>query len=194
MKKSPDLQEDAARTPTVVLLSGGLDSAACLHFLQDRGDAVSGLFVRYGQPAEQAELHAAQVIASHYAVLLREMEVRSLREPGAGFIPHRNLLLLVCGLLSMEPSSAVVALGIHAGTRYPDCSPQFINAFQDLVDMTTSGTTSITAPFLHWTKPEVLAYCRNVGVPVNLTWSCERSASVACRRCSSCRDREALNE
>src|SRR5579884_288783 len=76
--------------PVLVLLSGGLDSAACMTFYRSQGYDVSGLFVAYGQSALRQELIAARRIAKHARVPLAIIQISGLGPFGAGFVPARN--------------------------------------------------------------------------------------------------------
>jgi len=180
--------------PVLVLLSGGLDSAACMTFYRSQGYDVSGLFVAYGQSALRQELIAARRIAKHARVPLAIIQISGLGPFGAGFVPARNALLLTAALSHAKAHKGLIALGIHTGTTYADCSQGFVDAVQRLFDIYTDGRSRVTCPFLGWTKGQIWAYCRDAGVPIELTYSCERGGRRPCGRCLSCKDRRALRE
>jgi 7-cyano-7-deazaguanine synthase len=176
----------------VVLLSGGIDSFACAHFLSRNDFSLSAVFVDYGQVAVGPELAASGRICALLGV--ERSVVRLAREPiirfGAGEIPGRNLVLLSAATLLMP--RGVIALGIHAGTRYFDCSCSFVDQAGRLLAECTDGAAELFAPFLRWTKRDVVAYARSEGLDLALTYSCEAGAEPPCGICSSCRDRKAL--
>lgn len=174
---------------TTVLLSGGMDSAACLGFYIDQGVLPSAVFVGYGQPAEHDEEKASHQVAAFYDVALTAVTYRPHRKFAAGYIPHRNAFLVACGLMELGDGRGVLAIGVHEGSSYPDCEPQFLEAVQRMSDVTTGGRISIQAPFLAWSKPSVLGLCDRLEVPLNLTWSCENRGPLPCGGCASCIDR-----
>jgi 7-cyano-7-deazaguanine synthase len=175
-----------------VLLSGGVDSAACVAFYARRKARVGAIFVDYGQAARLAEAKAAKAIARHYGVALRKIEVNARRRWGAGVVPGRNALLVSCGLMLLETGSQSLVLGIHSGTNYPDCSPPFVRGMQAIADLYSDGQVQIGAPFLSMTKADIAQFCFARGVPIRLTHSCE-AGSRPCGRCLSCRDRGVID-
>lgn len=180
------------REQVTVLLSGGIDSAACIAFYAERGATLTATFVDYGQAARVAESRAAKAVARHYGASVSAVRVDARRRWGAGLIPARNAMLVSCGLMVAKPRVQALVLGIHAGTSYVDCSPPFVQVMQKVADLYTDGRVQIAAPFLTWTKAEIARYCSVKRVPIHLTYSCE-AGSQPCRRCSSCRDREGID-
>lgn len=178
---------------TVVLLSGGIDSAACAHYLQAKGHKVRGLFVDYGQKAAQLEGQAAQELSAILKINLSVVSINTQRSFGAGEIRGRNALLIFASLLEDNtPPSTGIALGIHAGTSYYDCSPAFFESINRLVAEYTDGRTRVLAPFLEWTKRDVFAAYLQSGLPVSISYSCEAGSFPPCGSCLSCRDRKML--
>lgn len=175
-----------------VLLSGGIDSTACVHFYRDQGYRVKPLHIQYGQGAHISELRSSRAVAHFYKLTLLCVDLSHLEPAISGEIPGRNALLLSAGLMSMGARTGLVALGIHAGTRYFDCQPTFVRLWERLLDGYTDGRIRLGAPFLSWTKSEIWQYCLNSDVPLDLTWSCESRSGKPCGRCSSCKDKEAL--
>jgi 7-cyano-7-deazaguanine synthase len=124
---------------TLVLLSGGLDSSACVHFYQSQRHRVDTLFVNYGQAAVSSERRSARRIAKHYNCDHRELTIDGGVEKSVGVIRGRNALLLLIALLEWEARAGIIAIGIHGGTRYPDCTPDFIRKVQSVFDLYTAG-------------------------------------------------------
>lgn len=176
----------------VVLVSGGIDSAACIDFYQRQGFAVRGLHMTYGQPAARQETTAATAIAHHYRIPLTLVRLTGGRPKSDGELLGRNALLLFTALMEIEALSAILVLGIHSGTLYYDCSSSFIATVQSIVDGQCDGRIRVAAPFLEWTKKEIWDYCLIHQVPIDLTYSCERGLDHPCGICLSCRDLEAL--
>lgn len=175
-----------------VLLSGGIDSAAMTHLLRERGLAVTGLYVDYGQAAHRCEQAAARRVATHFKLNLAEISIRGCRPKGAGEIACRNAML--CMLAAMErPNGAwAVAIGIHSGTPYLDCSQEFPRCVSGAFALQQRACVLIT-PFLFWSKGQIVAYARDCDIPLNDTYSCERGDETPCRACASCRDRSTID-
>ena len=143
------------------------------------------------QPAAGAEWRAAQAICTHYNVPLRRLVVTPEREIAHGEVFGRNLMLIATCLLGAQRGHTAVAIGIHAGTGYADCSPGFLRAVNAVVSDMGGKRVEIRAPWVDMTKSGIADYCIKVGVPLHLTHSCERG-DVPCGACLSCRDQEAL--
>lgn len=179
-------------TECVVLLSGGLDSAACAHFLLQKF-AVRAIHLAYGQPAEIQERAAAFAITKHYGIPLSLVRLGGCRPKASGEILGRNAFLLFAALTEISSSQGAIAIGIHSGSPYFDCSHRFVESIQSLVDGYCDGRTRILAPFVDWTKDTIWDYCLANDVPIDLTYSCEEGLGQPCGECHSCRDREALS-
>ncbi|GAB4255231.1 MAG: hypothetical protein Kow00129_16130 [Thermoleophilia bacterium] len=131
-----------------VLVSGGIDSAALLAFyLRERFD-VRPLFVDFGQPAAKQELRAARAVCKHYGVRLSIMTVRSQVTFSVGEIPGRNAFLVFAALLVCDMRPGVIAIGIHEGPPYYDCTEGFLKSIQAVVDGYAAGRIKVAAPFL----------------------------------------------
>ena len=176
---------------TLVLLSGGLDSLACVAHYRDRGLSPEALFVDYGQAASARERAAAKSLAGRLNFVLHFASVTGVQTP-QGFIPGRNALLLMVGLMHFQRESGLISLGIHANTLYSDCSPHFVSQMQGVFDTYRGGAIQIDAPFLHGTKADVWDFLREHNYPLEDTYSCE-NGNVPCGRCLSCLDVESLN-
>lgn len=173
-----------------ILLSGGIDSALLASMLRRDGRAAQALWVDYGQPAALAEHAASRAVAAHYALDWQESAVRGVTVRPEGEIPGRNDLLVAVAQACLPRTS--VAIGVHAGTPYPDCSADWVRSWQALLDAQHGGTVVLLAPFVGLQKMQVVALAREYGVPLGLTHSCE-SGNDPCGRCSSCRDRAAAH-
>jgi 7-cyano-7-deazaguanine synthase len=178
---------------TYVLLSGGLDSATLLAHLLKSSRRVRPVFVGYGQAAINQERRAARDIAAHYG---RKLVYLDFSIPGrslpAGEIPGRNALLVFAATMLIRDRRALVAIGIHSGTSYSGCTPAFIEHCQSLLGLSTEGRFRVVAPFIEWTKLQIYQYAKNLEVPTENTYSCERGLASPCGRCLSCHDRRLL--
>jgi 7-cyano-7-deazaguanine synthase len=174
----------------VVLLSGGIDSATLVASLVEQGAPVRGLFVDHGQAAAENETASAKAVAEHYDIHLDAITVGGLAF-GQGEIRGRNAFLLHTGLLAVAPGATVLLMGIHGGTTYVDCSEPFLQIERRSFDLHTGGEVQIAAPFLGMTKGDVLQVARDLGVPLDSTYSCE-CGGEPCGACLSCLDRAHL--
>ena len=176
----------------VVLLSGGIDSAACVAYMQSVAAVLEAVFVDYLQPARESERESATRIAQHYKIPLQVVQATAT-PPEAGEIAGRNAFLVLSALMLRPHFKGLVTLGIHAGTPYYDCSEVFTTDMQRILDGYSNGKIQLSAPFLSWTKGQILDFCRAKAVPMQLTWSCETTSHIPCGQCLSCKDRALMN-
>ncbi len=174
----------------VVLLSGGMDSTTALALACSASLQVSALFVDYGQSSASSEAAAAAAVADHYSVPYRILRLAGLSF-SAGEIRGRNALLVHCALVAFPAETGIVIIGIHGGTSYRDCNPDFVTLMQRSFDFHCDGRLAIAAPFADQLKGDVYNLALQLKAPLALTYSCE-AGNVPCGRCLSCRDREAL--
>lgn len=184
----------SARPEVMILLSGGVDSTACIHFFLEVGRPLVGLFVDYGQVSASHEFSAATSVAEHYGLPLLSKQWHGAERKQPGLVPARNGFLLTAALMERPASVTQVVLGIHAGSGYPDCDPSFLECMQKVYDLYAGGAVAVVAPFLEWNKGEVYAYAVSNGIPLNLTYSCEAGTEKPCGVCRSCLDRGILND
>lgn len=177
----------------IILMSGGIDSYACAHLLQQQGFRVKGIFIEHGQAAAKFELHAARKISSRLNIELMEIGLKNGPKFTSGEIAGRNAFLIATAHFLAQGNAGVIALGIHAGTNYYDCSPPFLEAISELVTEQSDGKTKVIAPFLSWTKRDIVEYCKRASLALDDTYSCEAGTLDACGACASCVDRRALD-
>ena len=203
----------------IVLLSGGLDSATAAAVALSEDFDVNALSFQYGQ-RNQVELDAARRVAS--ALTLSEHRVLpiDLRTFGGSaltdnisvpkrrdeasisegipitYVPARNTIFLSFALAWAEVIESVdIFIGVNAldYSGYPDCRPQYIDAFQTMARLATKAGAlgqdiTIHAPLLYLTKAEIITLGTSLGVDYGLTVSCydPDSAGLACGHCDSC--------
>jgi 7-cyano-7-deazaguanine synthase len=204
----------------IVLLSGGLDSATALAVAKRDGFNVYALSFRYGQRHE-VELAAARRVAERFGVarhVIMEIDLRMfggsaltsdvpvpkgrlVEEMASGipitYVPARNTVFLAFALAFAETVSASdIYIGVNAidYSGYPDCRPEFIDAFEKLANLATrasvEGTTrvQIRTPLLRLAKSEIIELGLALDVDYGLTRSCydPLADGTSCGECDSC--------
>ncbi len=199
----------------VVLLSGGMDSAAVIAIAREQGFAVHALSVRYGQ-RHTSELDAAANVAKALGVAAHKtvnVDLRSIGGsaltddidvPEAGgegipvtYVPARNTIMLSVALGWAEVLGASdIFCGVNAVdySGYPDCRPEFIQAFQTLANLATKAGVEgagiqVHAPLQFLSKADIVREGVRLGVDFGLTVSCYNADEQgrACGHCDACR-------
>jgi 7-cyano-7-deazaguanine synthase len=185
------MSADHSEPEVLILLSGGIDSTACVNFFLRMGRTPLALFIDYGQRAAAREWQAVCDVTSFYDVPASRLQWQGMRK-GAGLISGRNAFLITAALMEKPTSVSVIAIGIHSGTEYADCSPEFVTRMQTVLSMYEDAHVQLAAPFLDWTKADIIQYCVMNHVPVDLTYSCEQGPHP-CGECLSCKDRNLID-
>jgi 7-cyano-7-deazaguanine synthase len=175
-----------------VLFSGGIDSTSCIHLFKERGYEVYGVFVDFGQAAANCESESVGRLSTRLCIPVTRLEASSPTAFGAGELVGRNAFLIFSALLLGSCHDGLLAIGIHAGTGYYDCSPAFLSRAEPLVQECSNGRVSLVAPFIEWSKDDVYSFFIASQLPLNETYSCEAGTVPPCGECASCRDRVRL--
>jgi 7-cyano-7-deazaguanine synthase len=204
--------------PAVVLLSGGLDSATVLAIAVEQGYLCHALSVNYGQ-RHRSELIAAESVARAMSVKLKtiKLDLRSFggsaltddidvpEEESEGipvtYVPARNTIMLSLALAWAEVLGAGdIFIGVNAVdySGYPDCRPEFINAFEEMANLATKAGVignrlAIHTPLIDLSKADIIQKGNELGVDYAQTVSCYQADTQgrACGVCDSCRIRAA---
>jgi 7-cyano-7-deazaguanine synthase len=213
----PPESRAAARSPAVVLLSGGLDSATCLAIARAEGHDCHALSFAYGQRHE-AELAAARRVAAALGAVqhrvmtidlaafggsaLTDASIAVPEAPSTGipvtYVPARNTIFLAMALAWSEVLGAHdIFIGVNAVdySGYPDCRPAFVAAFERMANLATragveeAARLRIRAPLIELSKAGIIRRGLDLGVDYSLTVSCYQADTEgrACGRCDSCR-------
>jgi 7-cyano-7-deazaguanine synthase len=206
-------QPSGEKSLAVVLASGGMDSCVTTA-IANLDCRLALLHVAYGQRTEARELAAFNALADYYNVgqrlvcrldHLRQIGGSSLTDPNipvevanlarkdipSSYVPFRNAHFLSVAVSWGEVIGAgKIFIGAVAedSSGYPDCRPEYYEAFNRLIEVGTKPETSIeiVAPVIHMRKSEIVRKGAELGAPVHLTWSCYQQEDVACGVCDSC--------
>lgn len=198
----------------VVLASGGMDSCVTAAIAAAENEEIALLHISYGQRTEQRERKAFNDIADHYGVTERmdisiehlakiggssltdaSMEVTEAdlesKEIPTSYVPFRNANMLAIAVSWAEvigASSIYIGAVAEDSSGYPDCRPEFYEAFQKVIDTGTKPETrvEIRTPIIDLSKAEIVKKGIEISAPLELTWSCYRSEDLACGTCDSC--------
>jgi len=197
-----------------LLLSGGLDSTTLAAWVLEHhpGEPVEAYTFLYGQK-HAVELEAARAVAAvfgveHHVVELAPIrgsaltdsekplpegrDLAILRGVAPSYVPARNLLFLAqMAALRDARGPAVLWLGVHHDdhTGYPDCRPEFVEAADAAVRLGTQHGLCVRAPFVYWSKADIIRWGLEHGVPYGLTHSCYQGRRPACGVCDTCQAR-----
>jgi len=198
----------------VVLVSGGMDSATAAAVAIDDGYEPYFLHTSYGQNTEHKEFQCAEQLAEELdARDFLHVETEHLAQIGSSsltddelnvedanmetdeiptsYVPFRNANLLSMAVSYAEANDCeAVHVGAHSEdySGYPDCRPEFFDAYQRVIDEGTKPETEIdvVAPFVEWRKTDIVELGIELDVPYEITWSCYRANAPACGTCDSC--------
>lgn len=203
----------------IVLLSGGLDSAVILALALQKKRECLCLSFDYGQ-RHKIELESAKKVANHYGVshkivtldtslfgnsslickdtleVPKNRNAQQIKESGTPntYVPARNTIFLSMALAQAEIFSAEeIYIGPNAlDTIYPDCSVNFITAFQNVIQIATKQSLDgkaplLVAPLIHLNKPEIISLGKSLNVPFRMTLSCyDPQGNEPCLQCDAC--------
>ena len=203
----------------VTLLSGGLDSTTTLAVARRDGFDCHALTIDYGQ-RHRIELEAACAVATrlgardHVVIRLdlrrfggsaltadlaipKGREATAMTDIPVTYVPARNTIFLALALAWAETLGAEdIFIGVNAldSSGYPDCRPEFINAFEHLAGLGTKAGVegksrfTIHTPLIAMTKAQIVRRAVELGVDLSLTWSCydPRPDGRPCGECDSC--------
>jgi 7-cyano-7-deazaguanine synthase len=202
----------------VALVSGGLDSVTLAHLLHHRGHAPLHLVsVDYGQ-RHVRELDEARACAGRLGARWDCIDLRSLGRLLGGsaltdedvavpdghyadetmritVVPNRNAVMLAAAhAVAVAEGASMVAAAFHAGDHpiYPDCRPEFVDAYRRMQTLATEGFAPpgmLVTPFLHLDKTAIVREGARLRVPFERTWSCYRGGERHCGRCGTCVER-----
>ena len=200
----------------LVLLSGGVDSSTALALALSQDSQVEAISFSYNQKHKELELEAARKIAAYYKVPHQILEVSSVFSGSKSSLNAENdievstgdyatqteantevefrngIFISILAGIAMQKGASEIYFGVHlddSGVIYPDCSPEFIEAMNQAVQLGSGGKVRLTAPFGQVKKQDIVAKGVELGVPYELTYSCYNGVYPPCGKCGTCIDR-----
>ncbi|MHA1598859.1 MAG: 7-cyano-7-deazaguanine synthase QueC [Alphaproteobacteria bacterium] len=201
---------------TVVVCSGGMDSVTLAHQVNRQGALSRLVTFDYGQ-RHRKELDFAARAATALKVPHAIIDISSIGKYLGGsaltddievpdghyaeqtmqatIVPNRNAIMLsiAFGIACADNASAVAA-AVHAGDHYiyPDCRPEFVEAFQAMQNRALEGQwrVELLTPFLTMSKADITRIGADLGVAFEDTWSCYKGGEIHCGRCGTCVERQ----
>ncbi|MBA1142358.1 MULTISPECIES: 7-cyano-7-deazaguanine synthase QueC [Mesorhizobium] len=200
---------------TLVVCSGGLDSVSLAHRLAGEHELDCLLSFDYGQ-RHRKELGFAALCAQRLNVPHQIIDIGQIGRGLSGsaltdsidvpdghyaedtmrvtVVPNRNAIMLAIAFgLAAAHKAEAVATAVHGGDHfiYPDCRPAFIDTFQTMQDRALDGYARVHlhAPYLHFSKADIVCDGAKYGTPFAETWSCYKGGERHCGRCGTCVER-----
>lgn len=198
----------------IVLVSGGMDSCVTAAIARAENEKLAFLHISYGQRTEKRERKAFNDIADFYNVEKRfDVSIEYLAKIGGSsltdetievteadleskeiptsYVPFRNANMLAIATSWAEvlkANSIYIGAVAEDSSGYPDCRPEFYEAFEKTIEVGTKPDTNIKikTPIIHLTKAEIVKKGLELNAPLHLSWSCYRSEDLACGTCDSC--------
>ena len=199
----------------VVLFSGGLDSTVLACRLIADGAEVKLLSIDYGQRhareleygeavAKRLNLHRESLSLPGLGKLLKGSSLtdRTVDLPEGHYeeesmkatvVPNRNMILLaLAGGYALSSGFDTVAYAAHAGdhTIYPDCRPEFANVMEKALGLADWNSLTLHRPFVDLAKADLVALGKELGAPLEMTWSCYAGREKHCGKCGTCVERK----
>lgn len=210
---STELEESSPRL-AICLVSGGMDSCVTAAIANEEADELAFLHISYGQRTEQRERRAFEELADHFQVKKRlVVSLEHLAQIGGSSLTDKNVAVTAANLSAQTiPTSYVPFRNAHLlsaaaswgevidadfiyigavaedSSGYPDCRPEFYEAFQQTLDVGTKPETHIVirTPVIALKKSKIVELGQTLRAPFELTWSCYKENEKACGDCDSC--------
>jgi len=198
----------------IVILSGGMDSTTATFIAKKEGYEIIPLHFNYGQRTERKELESFNKICDYLNLKNRYIiDIPFFKQIGASalvdenievptegmkpgipitYVPFRNgIFLSIAAAVAEKEGAEAIYIGVveEDSSGYPDCREDFIKKMQDAINAGTKPKTKIEikTPLIHLKKEDIVKKAIEVGVPLELTWSCYKEEVEACGVCDSCR-------
>jgi len=201
------------KNKTIIILSGGLDSTTVLYYFLHKGHEIKAISFNYGQrhkiELEKAIATCKKLKISHEIVDIRTITklisnsslTSNIKVPEGHYedetmkqtvVPSRNTIMAsIAQGYAYNIGFDNIALGIHAGDHaiYPDCRAEFLGALREVFKINNYKPINVLAPFLHYSKAQIVKIGLKLGVDYSLTHTCYNGKEIACGKCGSCQER-----
>lgn len=203
---------------SVVMLSGGLDSAVNLAIAVDETDVALCVTFDYGQRSAKREIQSAEALSSHYKTAHQTIELPWLKDSGSSlsdptrplpklyieelddssktiasakavWVPNRNgVFANIAASIAESKSARLVIGGFNAeeGQTFPDNTPGFAQAASDMFKYSTRNNVELTGYTMDIAKSQIARKAVELGVPLDLIWSCYEGGDSMCGMCEPC--------
>jgi 7-cyano-7-deazaguanine synthase len=197
----------------VAIYSGGMDSFTLLNRLARQSVVVHALSFDYGQ-RHKKELTFARKVCENLLIPHKIIDIGSINQLLTGssltddiavpeghyedqsmrntVVPNRNMIMLSLAIgYAVSVRAEKVVYGAHSGDHaiYPDCRPDFVAKMNAVAAIANYEPVIISAPYLHWSKTDILREGITMGLDYRQTWTCYNGREKACGRCGSCVER-----
>ena len=207
------MNQNPNKAQAVVLMSGGMDSCVTAALARQNYE-IAALHASYGQRTERRELQSFHRLADDFEAVARlVVKLDHFRAIGGSSLTDHNMPIRVADLASHEiPNTYVPFRNAHFlsiavswaevlgatkifigavwedSSGYPDCRPEYYEAFNRVIRAGTRPSTNITieTPLIHLSKRDIVKKGVELCAPFHLTWSCYRDEDAACGVCDSC--------
>ena len=190
-----------------------MDSSVAAYMAKKEGYEIIALHFNYGQRTEAKELEAFRAIAKSLEAKTYEIDLPFFKQIGASalvdesiavptegikpgipvtYVPFRNgIFLSIAAAIAEKEGAEAIYIGVveEDSSGYPDCREEFIQKMQEAINAGTKPETKIEikTPLIHLKKEDIVTVGAELGVPLELTWSCYQNSEEACGVCDSCR-------
>jgi 7-cyano-7-deazaguanine synthase len=196
------------------ILSGGMDSTTTTYIAKKEGYEIVAIHFNYGQRTQTKELLSFENICKEldiknkYVIDLdffkqigaNALTDKNIKVPTNGlqegipitYVPFRNgIFLSIAGAIAEKENCEIIYIGVveEDSSGYPDCRENFIKTMEKALNLGTRDETNIKikTPLIHLKKEDIVKKAIEVGVKLELTWSCYQNEEKACGVCDSCR-------
>lgn len=212
------MSEAGGRDKAVAVVSGGMDSVTLAYLLASEGYNLHLLAFDYGQ-RHKRELEYARLCAEKLGADFDVVDIRGVGRLLSGsaltddvevphghyaaenmavtVVPNRNAIMLSIAYgVAVSEEAALVAAAMHTGDHYvyPDCRPEFTEAFAAMQEKAVEGfgheDLALYTPFIDSGKAAIVEAGAKLGVPYEQTWSCYEGGEIHCGLCGTCNERK----